>query len=472
MPADPSRHRGTACASSSRHCDRIPYNNHGGDCTGLSSGALQAILPPTTTGREADSIPIPTVAMKDAEAIAGLPPPRYDGASLLNVAATLSAALGVPPSYPLLADAPLREAMLGARRLVLWLIDGLGVEPLRTLAPRSALAAAMRTEAEAIFPSSTAPTLTMLATGRSPAANAAPEWFLWLDELGAVYRSLPLDPRESSNGKPPIADAAAIYPQPPLAARSSRRCFAVLPQSIADSVYSRYAHAGAERLAYRDAAGFVAAVTEALNAGGDRSYVFAYIDAFDAAAHEFGVDSRQARAVVGGLDRLFEKLSAVAATRGALLVVTADHGFLDVPPERRFHLDAFAGVAACLDRPLCGGPRAPFAYVRADRREDFAAEVDRALGDHFVAVDSGSLAEGAWFGPEPPEPRLLARIGTHVLLPKSDAYLVQNLPGEHVTPLIGMHGGRLATETRVPLIVAGAGSRDLDGNTRNVFGIE
>ncbi len=396
--------------------------------------------------------------MNDAEAIAGVRPPRYEGASLLNLAATLSAALGVPPPYPLLADVPLRQAMLGARRLVLWLIDGLGVEPLQALAPRGALAAAMRGEVEAIFPSSTAPTLTMLATGRAPAANAAPEWFLWLDELGAVYRSLPLDAREPSGGRPPVGDAASIYPQPPLTARSARRCFAVLPQPIADSVYSRYAHAGAARPAYRDAAGFVGAVADALDAGGDGSYVFAYVDAFDAAAHEFGVDSGEARAVVGVLDRIFEQLSVVAAARGALLVVTADHGFLDVPPARRFHLDALDGVAACLERPLCGGPRAPFAYVRPDRRADFSAVVEGALGDHFVAVDSAGLARDGWFGPEPPDARLLARIGTHVLLPKTDAYLVQFLPGERVVPLIGMHGGRLAAETRVPLIVAGAGA--------------
>jgi hypothetical protein len=437
---------------------RLVIDDGGGDHTSFSGGGLQVILPRETWGREGDAPLLFTPTMKDAEAIAGVTPPRYDGASLLNLAATVSASLGVPPAYPLLADEPVREAMLGARQLVLWLIDGLGVEPLQALAPRGALAAAMRGEIEAIFPSSTAPTLTMFATGRSPAANAAPEWFLWLDELGAIYRSLPLDAREPSDGRPPIHDAASIYPQPPLAARSSRRCFAVLPQPIAESVYSRYAHAGARRYACSDAAGFVDAVTEALKTGGDGSYVFAYVDAFDAAAHEFGVDSGEARAVVGGLDRIFERLSAVAAAHGALLVVTADHGFLDVPPARRFHLESFAGVAACLDRPLCGGPRAPFAYVRPDWRADFAAVVDSALGAHFVAVESATLAGAGWFGPEPPDARLLARIGTHVLLPKSDAYLLQFLPGERMVPLIGMHGGRLAAETRVPLIVAGAGA--------------
>lgn len=393
-----------------------------------------------------------------AEPLADLIPPRYDGASLLNLAATLAAVHGAVPAYPLLADEKLRRPLLQSRRLVLWLIDGLGVEPLRQLAPRSALAAALRGELEAIFPSSTAPTLTMLATGCSPAVHAAPEWFLWLDELGAIYRALPLDARDTASGRPPIAEAASIYPQPSLTAGSPRRCFAVLPESICESTYSRYAHAGATRLGFRDAAGFVDAVTRAVDAGGDDSYVFAYVDAFDAAAHEFGVGSDAAHAVVQTLDRVFAQLSEALAARGALLAVTADHGFLDVPPARRFDLAAFGDIATCLERPLTGGPRAPLLHVKPEQREAFPALIESALGEHFVAVPSRKLAAAGWFGPEPPaaqDSRLLSRLGSHVLLPRSDAYFIDVLPSERTPKLIGMHGGRAPAETRVPLILAG-----------------
>jgi hypothetical protein len=392
-----------------------------------------------------------------AEPVAGFAPPRFGGASLLNLAATLAAAHGAWPAYPLLADVKLREAMLAARQLVLWVIDGLGVVPLQRLAPDGALARSMRGELEAIFPSSTAPTLTTLATGRSPAVHAAPEWFLWLDEFGAVYRALPLDARDAAAGLPPLTDAAAIYPRPALTTHSTRACFAVLPEAIAESAYTCYAHAGSTLLGYRDAEGFIDAVIGAVDAASGPGYVFAYVDVFDAAAHEFGVDSDLAHEVALGLDRVFETLSARLAARGALLVVTADHGFIDVPPTLRLRLDAFAEVAGCLDRPLCGGPRAPIAYVRRDRLDQFPAVVEHAFGEHFVAVPSDLLADGGWFGPEPADPKLRARIGTHLLLPRGNAYLVQVLPGEPARPLIGMHGGRLDAETRVPLIVGGAG---------------
>ena len=388
--------------------------------------------------------------------ITGFAPPRFDGNSLLNLAASLESALGNAPAHPLLADPALREPLLSARHLVLWLIDGLGVEPLQALAPRSALASAIRGEVDAVFPSSTSPTLTTLATGHSPAAHAVPEWFLWFDELGAVYRSLPLDPRDRASGKPMVDDATVLYPQRSLTARCTRPCFAVLPATIAHSAFSRYAHGGSRRIPFTDETSFIEAITGAIDASHDGCYVYAYVDAFDQAAHEFGAASERAQAIVQRLDRWFERLDALLATRGALLLVASDHGFIDVPAHLRFNLEAFGEIAECLDRPLCGGPRTPFAYVKAGKRDDFAAVVERSLGAHFLAVPSRELVDAGWFGPDAPDPRLFSRIGTHVLLPKTDAYLTDLLPGEKRSALVGVHGGMSSAECRVPLIFAGA----------------
>jgi hypothetical protein len=392
--------------------------------------------------------------MPTTRPVAGFAPPKFDGENLLNFAATIAATLGNSPSYPLLADAQLRERLLDARHLVVWLIDGLGVEPLQALSPGGALAQAICAEIEAVFPSSTAPTLTTLMTARAPAAHAVPEWFLWFDELGAIYRSLPLDTRDPFSGRPPVEDASTLYPQPSVMARADRPCAAVLPSGIADSAYSRYAHAKARTLPFSGEESFLAAVTEAIDSHRGGSYVYAYVDRFDQVAHELGTASDKAHAVVRQFDRWFERLAEELRARGALLVVTSDHGFIDVAPHLRFHVDDLPQLAECLDRPLCGGPRTPFAYVKKERQEDFAGVVERSLGAHFAAVPSAELVEAGWFGPDTPEPRLRARIGTHVLLPKTDAYLVDHLRGEYLAPLIGVHGGMTRAERRVPLIVA------------------
>lgn len=394
--------------------------------------------------------------MSSAVPIAGLPPPNFGGANLLNLAATIDAALSKQPEYPLLADLRLREPILRARHLVLWLIDGLGIEPLQMLAAQSALAGAVRGELDSVFPSSTVPALMTLATGRSPAAHAVPEWYFWVEELGAIYRALALDTRDPLARNAPLADASALYAQASLMARSRRPCFAVLPSPIADSPFSRYAHQGAARVPYGGDENFVDAITRAIDASPDGCYVFAYADSFDHMAHEAGIDSDKAKMAVRQLDRRFRMLAREMATRQALLVVTSNHGFIDTPPHLRLHLDSYPQIAECLERALCGGPRTPFAYVKADRQAEFPAIVERALGAHFVAVPGAELIEAGWFGPDAPDPRLASRIGTHVLLPKNQACLVDHMAGEYLTPLIGVHGGLTNAERRVPVILAGA----------------
>lgn len=379
-------------------------------------------------------------------------PPRFDGASLLNLAATIDAAYGNAPRYPLLADEALRERLLGARRFVLWLIDGLGVEPLQRIAPASALVRAMRGELSTVFPSSTAPALTALATARSPAQHAAPEWFIWFDELGAIYRALPLDAREPNDDHPPVEDASRLYPAPALASRADRPAFAVMPVHLAQSAYTRYAHAGATIVPYKGDDPFVDAVLQAVDAAPDACSVYAYEPRFDEYTHVFGGASERAAGIVARIDRIFERLAEALASRGVLLLATADHGSIDVPAELRLRLEDYPRVHAMLERPLCGGPRAAICHVRPEHRDEFADAVRADLGDHFVAVPSATLLAERWFGPDVPHPLLAPRLGTHMLLPTGDAYIVDRVPGEHPFKQIGMHGGTSSAEVRIPII--------------------
>lgn len=379
-------------------------------------------------------------------------PPRFDGASLLNLAATIDAAYGNATPYALLANERLRTRLLESQRFVVWLIDGLGVEPLQRLAPDSALARSMAGELTSVFPSSTAPALTALATARSPAVHAAPEWFIWFDELGAIYRSLPLDAREPQSGLPAVDDARRLYPSPAMALRANRPTFAVMPAHLAQSTYSRYAHAGARIVPAIDDESFVSQVLRSLDANPGPCSVYAYEPRFDETAHRFGVASERAAAMVRRLDRLFERLADELTRRETLLIVTADHGFMDVPAEFRLRLDDFPRVRESLVRPLCGGPRAPICYVAEEQVDRFPEVVREEFGEHFVAVPSGDLVAGGWFGPDVPDPRLASRLGTHLLLPVSDAYLVDHVAGEDHARHIGMHGGSSSAELRVPLI--------------------
>src|SRR5690606_39155296 len=141
------------------------------------------------------------------------------------------------------------------------------------------------------------------------------------------------------------------------------------------------------------------AVDAAIRAHPDGAFVWAYLPHFDSASHERGWQSEAAANVARRLDLLFERLAARLAASGALLLATADHGFVDVPASQQLRLDDFPELAALLERPLTGEPRVVYCQVRPGCHETFEAIARKALGHAFDLAPSRVLVEAGWFGP-------------------------------------------------------------------------
>lgn len=380
------------------------------------------------------------------------------GSNLLNLAASLAARFGARPAARGLRNAAVRQALQAHRATVFVLLDGLGERALALHAPHGALSQCRVATLDSVFPSSTAPATTSLAAAAPPAVHGNPGWLMWSDAAGAVIRTLPMDLR--ADHRQPVS-AEGTWSWQPWATRSESRLFALLPQHIACSEYSRYSYAGSTVIGYRSVDDVTVLVLEALAACDEDTMVFVYLPHFDSVSHERGCESDAAAAVVARLDRWFAELLERLSPYDVLLLASADHGFIDVAAEDQWRLADFPEIAACLDRPLCGEPRVPFCYVRDDRRERFAEIVHGATGDAFDVHESGTLLHSGWFGALPSDGRtaLSGRIGTHVLVPRCRVTLVDELEGEKPTDFIGMHGGIDEDEMRVPLLAARRGAR-------------
>jgi hypothetical protein len=109
-------------------------------------------------------------------------------------------------------------------------------------------------------------------------------------------------------------------------------------------------------------------------------------------------------------------------------------------------------LAATLALPLCGEPRAAYAYLRPGAEADFDAYVAERLGDVCAALPSEELLDGGWFGLGPEHPQLRRRIGDRVVLPAPGWVIKDQLPGEEPFNQMGVHGGASPAERRVPII--------------------
>ena len=158
------------------------------------------------------------------------------------------------------------------------------------------------------------------------------------------------------------------------------------------------------------------------------------------------------------LDREFARFLEKMRREDAIVLVCADHGFVDTEDATRIHLDDHPRLASTLRLPLCGEQRTPYCYVKPGEREVFEQYVSTELAGVCELVSSDTLVDEGFFGPGDPHRSLRDRIGDYALI-MNDNYVLKDRiateqPGfKHV----GVHGGVSQAEMHVPLVVARTG---------------
>ena len=347
------------------------------------------------------------------------------------------------------------EIAPGERALVvLIVIDGLGDRFLSSVGAGSRLHAARRRTLTSTCPSTTASAITTLATGVAPIEHGLNGWFIHDRRFGGVIAPLPLV-RRSGEALEAFRLLPRLFPVPPMYHHACRPVTLVSPVEIAFSRFSLHHARGAHIEAYEGLDDFAAAIVEMADAlAGSDGLVHAYYPVFDALSHEYGSRSPEAVACFERVDAMFGALCQALAGRDVRIVVTADHGFIDASPERCVDVAPDSAAAAMLAAPLFGERRLAFCRARDGAHAEFEAWAAEALrGKAVVATAQEFLAAGL-LGPGKPHPRLAERVGSHVLMMEPGWTIVDHVAGEHLHPMIGVHGGLTADEMYVPLILA------------------
>ncbi len=177
--------------------------------------------------------------------------------------------------------------------------------------------------------------------------------------------------------------------------------------------------------------------------------VYGYTAELDLTAHVFGIGSPEWHAAAARVDVLLTRLVETLPSDAALLV-TADHGGLNVPTNARIDLDADPRLAAGV-RVVAGDPRVRYLHTDPGAAPDVIAAWSEVLdGCADVRSRDGAVAAGL-FGPVHPDH--LPRIGDVVVTCTGDAAVLATAhdPPE-VARLVGFHGAATPAELAIPLI--------------------
>ena len=375
--------------------------------------------------------------------------PDYSGGSLVNLMASIVASRGGEAHHQPLRDLA-AEKLRAARNAILVIVDGLGDNYMLRRGAGGELARRRRASLTSVFPSTTASAITTSYTGRTPLEHGLTGWFTYFGEAGCVSAALPFRSRgDHLSLTRRGVNAEQIYISRSIVEALPVRSVVVTYKDIIDSEYNVRHTRGAERVAYETLDELVSHIEAAVKSSDERKFVYAYWPLYDMISHRFGAESAQAFAEFEKIDGAFGRLVARLAGTHSTIIVTADHGFIDVAPEETFELPA--SLASMLRFPLCGERRV--AYCHVHDASAFSAKAQDWLDGRADIVPSATLVEQGWFGPGTPHPRLAERIGDVAIVMRERYTLKDWTPGESRHLHIGNHGGTSEDEMLIPLIL-------------------
>ncbi|MGR2751808.1 alkaline phosphatase family protein [Agromyces arachidis] len=376
-----------------------------------------------------------------------LPVPA-DGAPRLT--AVLGAALASVAGTQNVLDLP------AASSAVVVLIDGLGAANLaarsghaRTLAGRMARRDVIRT----VFPSTTAAAIASFATGLMPGAHGLMGYRVPDRAHDRVVNQLSgWDDRmvpETWQPHPTIFDRAV---------ERGIRAVAVGGTRYADSGFTRAVLRGAE---YRAGASVADRFAEAMRIVREGpALVYVYVSELDQIAHAHGWESDRWIAALESLDAEVAGFEA-RMPRGTGLLVTADHGMVDVPPHRHRFVDdrpdLLEGVRHVAGEPRCLGLVLE-PGIGPGPRDALVAGWREAEGSRAWVMSSDEAVAAGLYGDVEPGNR--DRIADILIAARSGvAYYDRRDADRRGESMVGQHGSATDDETRIPLIRMGAFAR-------------
>jgi hypothetical protein len=362
--------------------------------------------------------------------------PDYSGP---NLAGLVPALLAPPGRRPEWVAEPAREA----EQVVLLVLDGLGWTQ---LLERRRLATAMAAMAggwiTSVVPSTTACALTSLVVGAPPAQHGVVGYRVAVQGPSGPEVMNVLKWRTPSGDARPFVDPGVFQTMVPFL---GRRVPIVSKADFAGTAFTEAHQRGARQVGWHQPSGLAVEVRRLVAEG--EPFVYAYYDGIDRVAHIHGFGPHYDAELVAA-DRIVADL-VNGLPPGVALVVTADHGQVDVGPNV-VELDA-----GLMEKVEMVSGEARFRWLHAAGRGPAAVaevvELASALYGHQAWVLSAEDAEGkGWFG-GPLTGELRARLGdVAVVAFEAVGYLA---PGEsNETKLVCRHGSLTREEMLVPLL--------------------
>lgn len=407
---------------------------------------------------------------------AGLVKPVYADYAFANIPATAHRLLTGETTGPLIPADAFGGGYPAPEKVVLVFVDSFGWEFWQRFGDQSRILRRVMQEGvltpiSALFPSTTAASVTSLNLGLLPAQHGIYEWNLYVPAYGEVIQSLPF----SLLGQGPGSAASKGYDPEALFAGPSEtahqrlakagvRSFQLAHRSYAGSPYNTIASAGAQVVAYGTLAEATVTLDRLIGDVPGKALINFYWAGLDTAAHTHGPGSDEHDAEVIAFWAVLDRLLGRRQKPGTLWLFTADHGHIGVPAEETIYVnERWPELKAMLatsptGQPIwpCGSPRDMFLHIRPERRAEALFLLRRGLdGIATVMALDEAIGAGLFGDPSGVSAECRHRLGDVLVLPYLGHFVWWHERGLISNRLNGHHGGLTPEELVTVLGVVG-----------------
>lgn len=401
----------------------------------------------------------------------GLVAPAYDGRTIGSILPSVLDALGAPRPDRMLP--PLRDLppglLEGVERIVLLTLDGWGWHQLhqhlaggwQRLVQRGTLV-----PLTTVSPATTTAAMATLNTGLAPGQHGLLGYHLWLQEFGCIANMISYAPATGGRGFDAQVKPEDFFDLPtaaPLLERGGARHLNVTRREFLGSALTRMLYKGGASVGTTTLGELLVELRHGLATMRGPGLIQGYWPSIDTVAHGRGPGSPHHAAEIALVgDALAREVLDKVQDPRALLLVTADHGLVDTPPELLLRVRQHPELAEALLLPPWGDSRWAFLQSREGHRDALRRALLDRMGPGAQVLPIAEVERLGLLGPLPWHPRTRGRLGDLVALPgpgRSIAWpFVWEQPGKPPKEeLLGRHGGATPEEMLVPLLAVRLG---------------
>ncbi len=320
-----------------------------------------------------------------------------------------------------------------------------------------------------VYPSQTTNALTTLNTGLTPQEHGLFEYFIYLKEVGIVnalrFERIGTKKRNlAEEGFDPSLLFRGKNIQQTLN-QEGIQTFTHMHISNAANTCTKLVFDGSTIVPSLKTSDAIVKLRKNIEKNKGSAYFFVHLETLDIISHEYGPQSAEFSAELEAISyllqkELIEKISPESA-KETLMVMTADHGAVQVEPNETTYLN--------LDRePLLnlqcgkngkrilptGGPRDIFLHIKDQKLTQTKEALAKKIGGKAQILETKEAIQNGLFGLGDASPEFIERAGNLLILPYGKETVWFDGPNGRKIEFAGQHGGLSEEEMLVHLGIA------------------